>query len=299
MSEAQRPSTASIWLSAARPKTLGAAFAPVFIGACMAFADGVLDLSRVLTCLIGAVIIQLGTNFANDYFDFVKGADTEARVGPVRATAAGWVTPGQMLLATVLTFLALTPIAIYLIAIAGWPIVIIGVLSVICGIAYTGGPYPLAYVGLGDLFVLVFFGPVAVAGTYYTQALAVPPEVLIAGFIPGLLSTALLAVNNLRDIETDARAGKRTLAVMLGRAGTRREYGLLLGVAYLLPLLLWLAYDYSLYVLISWLTLPLAYRLLRAIFSRTDGPGLNAALADTARLSLLFSLLLAVGIVLS
>ena len=225
-----RPSTLAIWISAARPRTLGAAFAPVFVGACLAYGDGVLDLAVVAACFAGAVAIQIGTNFANDYFDFLKGADTEERVGPVRATAAGWVTPAQMRLATLLAFAALIPPAVYLILAAGWPLVVIGIASVICGIAYTGGPYPLAYLGLGDLFVLVFFGPVAVGGTYYAQALTVPTTALVAGLMPGLIATALLAVNNLRDVHTDRVANKRTLAVRFGETFARLEIALCLFV---------------------------------------------------------------------
>lgn len=287
------------WMLAARPKTLPAAMAPVLVGAALAIHDDTFALLPALAALLGALLLQIGSNFANDYFDFFKGADTAERLGPVRATAGGLLSPGQMRWGMVTVFGLAALVGLYLIAIGGWPILAVGVASILAAILYTGGPFPFGYYGLGDLFVFIFFGLVAVCGTYYVQALALPPSVVLAAVPTGLLITAILVVNNLRDIETDARAGKRTLAVMLGRAGTRREYGLLLGVAYLLPLLLWLAYDYSLYVLISWLTLPLAYRLLRAIFSRTDGPGLNAALADTARLSLLFSLLLAVGIVLS
>jgi len=226
-----RPSPLAIWVSAARPRTLGAAFAPVFVGACLAYADGVLDLAVVAACLAGAVSIQIGTNFANDYFDFVKGADTEVRVGPVRATAAGWVTPSQMRLATALAFLSLLPSAVVLVAAAGWPLVVIGLISVVCGVAYTGGPYPLAYLGLGDVFVLGFFGPVAVGGTYYAQSLVVTPEVLVAGLVPGLIATALLAVNNLRDVHTDRGANKRTLAVRFGETFAKLEIAICLLLA--------------------------------------------------------------------
>jgi 1,4-dihydroxy-2-naphthoate polyprenyltransferase len=294
MSEA-RPSTVAIWVSAARPKTLGAAFAPVFIAACMAFGDGVFDPVRVLACLVGAVIIQLGTNFANDYFDFVKGADTEDRVGPVRATAAGWVTPGQMLLATLLTFAAITPVAVYLVAAAGWPILLIGLVSLVCGVAYTGGPYPLAYVGLGDVFVLVFFGPVAVAGTYYAQALVVPPEVLVAGLIPGLLSTALLAINNLRDVHTDTVARKRTLAVRFGATFARAEVTVSLVVPIVVLPLLLVAYTGEHWgALASLLAVAPAVGILRRTWTQ-EGAALIPVLGDIGKVLILQSLLFGLG----
>lgn len=294
MSQA-RPSTAAVWLSAARPKTLGAAFAPVWIGACMAFADGVFDLATVLACLLGAVTLQLGTNFTNDYFDFVKGADTADRVGPVRATAAGWVTPEQMRWATVLVYLALIPTALYLIAVAGWPIAVIGVASVIASIAYTGGPYPLAYLGLGDLFVLIFFGPIAVGGTYYTQALAVPPEAVVAGFMPGLIATALLAVNNLRDVPTDRVADKRTLAVRFGETFARVEITTCLVIPILvLPLVLIAMTGAHLGCLISWLALVPAFSIVRRSWTQ-EGAALIEVLGDTGKVLMLHSLLFGIG----
>lgn len=286
------------WLLAARPKTLPAAMAPVLVGAALAWHDNAFALLPALAALLGALLLQIGSNFANDYFDFFKGADTSERLGPVRATAGGLLTPGQMRWGMVVVFGLAALDGLYLIRVGGWPILAVGVASILAAILYTGGPFPFGYYGLGDLFVFLFFGLVAVCGTYYVQALALTPAVVLAAVPTGLLITAILVVNNLRDIATDARAGKRTLAVMLGRRGTRLEYGLLMGVAYLLPLLLWLGYGYSPAVLLCWLTAPLAYRLLHAILARTEGPALNAALADTAKLSLFFSLLLAVGLAL-
>jgi len=219
----QRPSTAAIWLSAARPRTLGAAFAPVFIGAALAWSDGVFRPTVALACLLGAIALQLATNFANDYFDFLKGADTEERLGPVRATAAGWVTPEQMRMAVILSFVGLALPAAYLVWTAGWPILLVGLLSMVCAVAYTGGPFPLAYLGLGDVFVLVFFGPVAVGGTYYAQSRDLPATAVVAGLMPGLIATALLAVNNLRDVNTDRVANKKTLAVRFGETFAKLE----------------------------------------------------------------------------
>jgi 1,4-dihydroxy-2-naphthoate octaprenyltransferase len=281
---------------AARPKTLPAAVAPVLVGTALAFHDNAFGLLPALAALLGALLLQIGSNFANDYFDFFKGADTADRLGPVRVTASGLITPGQLRWGMVVVFGLAVLDGLYLVQVGGWPILAVGVASILAAILYTGGPFPFGYYGLGDLFVFIFFGLVAVCGTYYVQALTLTWPVVVAAIPPGLLITAILVVNNLRDIETDAKAGKRTLAVMLGRAGTRREYGLLLILAYLLPLFLWVGHDYSPAVLLCWVTLPLAYKSLREENRKLDGPSLNAALAGTARLSLIFSLLLAVGL---
>jgi 1,4-dihydroxy-2-naphthoate octaprenyltransferase len=289
------PSTLTIWLSAARPRTLGAAFAPVFVGAAIAYADGVWNGLVVAACLMGAIAIQIGTNFANDYFDFLKGADTEDRVGPTRATAAGWVTPHQMRLATGLAFGALVPPAAYLVYMAGWPLLVIGITSVICGIAYTGGPRPLAYVGLGDIFVLVFFGPVAVAGTYYAQALDVTPVALVAGLMPGLIATALLAVNNLRDVDTDTVAEKRTLAVRFGPAFARWEIALclLVPIVVIAPALV-LVTGTHLGALVSLLALGPAISVLRRTWT-VKGAALIPVLEDIGKTLVLHSLLFGLG----
>lgn len=285
-----------IWLLAARPKTLPAALAPILVGVALAQHDGQFAALPALAAALGALLLQLGSNFANDYFDFFKGADTADRLGPLRVTAGGLISPAQLRWGMVAVFGLAALIGLYLIAVGGWPILAIGVASILAALLYTGGPFPFGYYGLGDLFVFIFFGLVAVCGTYYVQALGLTPAVVIAAVPTGLLITAILVVNNLRDIETDARAGKRTLAVMIGRSATRVEYALLVGIAYLLPLALWLLWGYSVLTLLPWLSLPLAYKLLRAIRTNTDGPSLNRALAGTARLSLVFSLLLAVGL---
>ena len=211
-----------VWLSAIRPKTLGAAVSPILIGTTMAFADGKGHALAALAALLGALLIQIGTNFSNDYYDYIKGADTEERLGPVRVTQSGQVRPKTMLRNFVMVFGLATLVGIYLVFRGGWPVVIIGILSIASGILYTGGPWPLGYLGLGDLFVLIFFGPVAVAGTFYVQALEITPVVIFAGLGPGLLATALLAVNNLRDEPTDKKVGKLTLAVRFGQNGQLR-----------------------------------------------------------------------------
>jgi len=212
-----------VWIEAARPKTLGASLAPILIGAALAYRHGAFSLFATLTALASALCIQIATNFCNDYCDFKKGADAQ-RVGPVRATQAGLIAPQTMLRATVITFALAIALGAILVARGGAPILIIGILSVAFGALYTAGPYPLAYIGLGDLFVLIFFGPVAVAGTYYVNALAWSFNAVILGFIPGLLAVGILIVNNLRDYESDRLVGKRTLVVTFGETFGRLEY---------------------------------------------------------------------------
>ena len=289
---------ARAWLLAARPRTLTAALAPVLVGAGLAAHHGRVALGPAAAALAGAVLIQIGTNLANDYYDFVRGGDTADRVGPVRVTQGGLIPPGRVRRAMVLVLAAAALPGVYLVAVAGWPIVWIGLASIACAVLYTGGPFPLAYHGLGDVFVFVFFGLIAVGGTYYVQALAWPPDALLAGAGLGALSTALLVVNNLRDIETDARAGKRTLAVRLGRTGTRVEYVLLLAVAGLVPLVGFLAFDWPPTVLLALAAEALCFRPLGAVLSATEPRQLIPALGGTARVVALYGALLALGLAL-
>jgi len=291
-----KPTQLQIWLLAARPKTLPAAAAPVIVGSAAAISDGVFQVGPALAALLGALLLQIGANFANDVFDFKKGADTTDRLGPVRVTQAGLLSPGQVMAGMWLTFGLAAIIGLYLIAVGGWPILGIGLLSIAAAIAYTGGPFPLGYHGLGDLFVFIFFGLVAVCGSYYVQAGTVSPAAFWAAIPVGLLATAILVVNNLRDIETDQRAGKKTLAVRFGRRGAQVEYMLLLGLAYLIPLVMGFSGVASLWVLLSWLSLPLVGPLIRLIMRETGRP-LNQALAGTARLELVYSFLLALGLI--
>jgi len=281
---------------AARPKTLPAALAPVLVGAALAFADGGFRWLPALAAALGALLLQIGANFANDYFDFFKGADTHERLGPTRVTASGLIGPSQLRWGMVVVFGLAAVVGLYLTYVGGWPIVAIGVASILGALLYTGGPFPFGYHGLGDFFVFIFFGLVAVGGTYYVQALTINSVVLLAAVPVGALVTNILVVNNYRDIETDARAGKRTLAVMIGRKGARVEDISLLIVAYLVPVLLWLGYGWRPWVMLPWLTIPLALPLVRNMINATDGPTLNATLAGTARHSLIFSLLFALGI---
>ncbi len=285
---------AGAWWLAARPRTLPAAAAPVAVGTALAVADGHGAILPATAALAGAVLLQTGANLANDVFDFEKGADTEARLGPPRAAQLGLLSTAALRRGTALVFGLAALVGLYLVARGGWPIAALGALSIAAGLAYTGGPYPLGYRGWGDAAVFLFFGIAAVCGTYWVQALALPPRVLGAAVPVGALATAILVVNNLRDIETDRRAGKRTLAVRLGRRAARIEYGLLVIGAYVTCALLWWAGSFSAWVLLPCLSLPLALRLVRRV-AREDGPSLNDALARTARLELVFALLFSAG----
>ncbi|MFZ5467899.1 MAG: 1,4-dihydroxy-2-naphthoate polyprenyltransferase [Myxococcota bacterium] len=280
---------------AIRPRTLSAGVVPVAVGSSLAFAQGVGRPLAALAALAGALLIQVGTNLANDYYDFVRGADTGERLGPPRVTQQGLLAPPRVLAAALGAFAAATLVGVYLVIVAGWPIVVVGLVSILAGYAYTGGPFPLGYHGLGDLFVFIFFGVVAVAGSYYVQALALHPAVWFAAMPVGALGTVLLVVNNLRDVRTDARAGKRTLVVLLGVPAARSEYVFLLVAAFATPVAMWALGVARPWVLLPLTCLPLVFRPLRCVLTR-EGAALNEALRDTARLGLVFGLLFAVGL---
>lgn len=286
-----------IWLLAVRPKTLPAAAAPVVVGTAAAFSDGAVRWGPALAALLGALLLQIGSNLANDVFDYKKGADATGRLGPVRVTQAGLLTPGQVLAGMWLTFGLAALIGLYLVWVGGWPIVAVGLAAIVSAIAYTGGPFPLSYHGLGDLFVFIFFGLVAVTGTYYVQAGAVSSLAVWVAAPVGLLVVNILVVNNLRDIDSDRAAGKKTLAVRLGAGGARAEYMLLLALAYAAPPLMWLVGVASGWVLLAWLSMPAAAASIRLVLRQTGRP-LNQALAGSARLALVYALLLAAGLVL-
>lgn len=294
---AQQPGALATWVLAIRPKTLTAAVGPVALGTALAAAAGALRPLAAIAALLGALLIQIGTNLANDWFDFVKGADTADRLGPARAAQRGWLSVAELRAATFVAFGLAALCGVYLIAVAGWPVVAIGVASVASGIAYTGGPKPLAYVGLGDVFVLVFFGPVAVLGTLYVQALGFDAGAVLASLPVGLLCTAILVVNNLRDRHTDAAAGKRTLAVRFGARVARLEYLALVALAYAIPPVAVLLGYGGLGWLLPLASLPLAVVEVRALWT-TDGAALNPLLGRTARLGLVHSLLFTVGVLL-
>lgn len=264
----------------------------------MAFADGLFHWPSALAALLCSVLIQIGTNFANDYFDFVHGADTTERLGPTRATQAGLVKPETMKKAFIAIFALAFIIGLYLIWRGGWPILMIGLLSILFGILYTGGPYPLGYNGLGDIFVLIFFGPVAVGGTYYVQALQINYIVLLAGLAPGLISVALLTVNNLRDINTDRKSGKRTLAVRFGASFARIEYLLSIVAACLLPLALSFLNGGNYYSIITIGVLLFAIPAIRTVFLESGSPVLNEVLARTGKMLLIYSIVFSIGWVL-
>jgi len=285
------------WLLATRPKTLPAAIAPVVVGAAAAVGDKAFSPLPALAALAGALLLQIGVNLANDYFDFHRGVDAPDRKGPVRVTQAGLIPPSQVRLGMVATFAAAALVGVYLVVRGGAPILAIGVASILSALAYSGGPWPLASHGVADFFVFVFFGPVAVCGTYFVQAGSVSGTAAAASIAPGLLITAILVVNNLRDIDTDARAGKRTLAVRLGTRGSLLEYLLLLGVPFFIPPLFLATGVRGPLILLPLLALPLTVPLVKTLAARhEDGPAMNAALAGTARLALAYCLLIAVGL---
>lgn len=284
-----------LWWMAARPKTLPAAIAPVVIGAAMAQADGATVLLPALAALFGAVMIQIGTNFANDYYDYIKGADAGVRLGPTRLTQAGLIKPSAMKHAAMIAFGLALLIGCYLVWRGGWPIVIIGLLSILFGMLYTGGPYPFGYHGLGEIFVLVFFGPVAVGGTYYVQMLDINAVVVVAGLAPGLFSVAILTINNLRDIDSDRQAGKRTLAVRLGRRFARCEYIVVVLAACAAPLALYIWTESHPFSLPAMATALAAIPAFRTALTSADGTVLNGVLAATGKLLLLYSILFSIG----
>lgn len=287
---------AAAWWAALRVRTLPAAVVPVVVGTAAAAHAGGLQAGLASVALAAALLLQIGTNLVNDWGDARRGADGPDRLGPVRVTQAGLVPPRAVLAAAAAAFAGAAILGLVLIAHGGSPILVIGIASILAGIAYTAGPWPLAYHGLGEAFVFVFFGLVAVCGTTFVQVGHVTPTAGAAAVPTGLLATAILLVNNVRDVDTDRGAGKRTLAVRLGRSGGRALYCAALALAFAAPAAMALAGLTSAHALAAWLAAPLAVAPLRAVLTRTDGPALNAALAATARLHLVFGTLLAAGI---
>ncbi|MWG36839.1 1,4-dihydroxy-2-naphthoate polyprenyltransferase [Halomarina oriensis] len=316
MAETESVSRTRAWLMAARPQTLPAGAAPVVVGAGVAVHAGVFSALPAFAALVGALLLQVGTNFANDYYDAVNGADTEDREGFTRVTAGGLIDAAAVKRAMYLTYAVAVVLGTYLVYVGGLPIVVVGLTSVAAGILYTGGPYPYGYRGLGDLFVFVYFGLVAVTGTYYVQAAAtefgsvlldsplalLPPEgtVTLAAVVASLpaagLSTCILVVNNARDRETDAATGKRTLAVVFGYEFSRAEFLVMVGMAYVVPVVFALT-GYSPLVLLPLLTLPVAASLTRTVLTETTGEALNPALETTGKLLAAHSVLFAAGLV--
>lgn len=290
------PGRLKVWLLAARLPTLPAAVSPVLVGTAVGAAETHFHPLLFVAALVASLLIQIGTNFANDYYDFHKGADTADRLGPVRVTQSGLISSGQVKRAALLTFGLALLIGIYLVAETGWPILVIGILSIVCGIAYTGGPWPLGYHGLGDLFVFIFFGVLAVSGSAYLQSGVFDRLALLCSVPVGLLVTNILVVNNLRDLETDRVTGKHTLAVRIGEQLSRQQYLAFVVIAYLTPLLVWLLGWSNLWVLLSWLSLPLAVALTLTVTGDAAGPKLNPVLKRTGQLHLVFGILFAIGL---
>jgi len=289
--------SANKWLLATRPRTLPAAAAPVIIGSAVAYWQHSFVWIPALVTLMTALLLQVGANLANDVFDYHRGVDVPERLGPLRVTAAGLLTPRQVVIAMGIVFGAASILGIYLLTFAGWPILVIGLSAIVAALAYTGGPFPYGYYGLGDLFVFLFFGPVAVMGTYYIQTATVSAESLWSSIPVGFLTVAILVVNNLRDIRTDGATGKRTLAVRLGANGTRIEYLVCLVLAYLSLIGMWVLLPMPIWIFLAFGTIPLAYKLMKLVFTQAGRP-LNVALAGTGQLDLLFGLLYSAGLVL-
>ena len=286
----------SAWLLATRPKTLPAAISPVLVGCCVAWAEGEFDVVSALAAFAVALLLQIGANLANDVADFRRGADTHERVGPLRVTQGGLIPPRHVVMATVAALIAAAVPGLYLVWRGGWVLALLGLLAIAAAVTYTAGPKPFGYLGLGELVVFLFFGPVAVAGTAFVMTHHISQLALLASTAMGCLVTAILVVNNLRDIDTDRMAGKRTLAVRIGREATRWEYAALIAVAYAMPLIMSLMTSQP-GPLLAWATAPLAMLLVRQVW-HVGGRALNRVLAGTARLCLGFAITLGAGIIL-
>ena len=290
-----KPPAAQVWLLAARPPTLPAAVAPVLVGTAVAAIDGPFDVGLFLQVLAAAILIQIGVNFANDLSDFRRGADTPERLGPPRAVAMGWLTEQQMLAGAITVFGSAAAIGVSLTIAAGWPILAAGAASCVAAVAYTGGPWPYGYHGLGDVVCFAFFGLVAVMGSGYVQSGELTWELAAAAIPVGCLVTAILVANNLRDIDTDRAAGKRTLAVMLGDRRTRWEYALLVAAAFGATLVFAAAGVLPRWTALALAALPLAVPLCRVVLGGAVGGELIVVLKRTAMLHLLVGALIALG----
>ncbi len=288
-----------LWILASRPRTLPAAIAPVLVGTALAASEDEFHVLPFLAAMVGSTFIQIGTNLSNDYSDARRGADTEDRLGPVRVTAGGLMPPRHVLAGTYIAFGIAVAAGLYLAAVAGWELLVVGVASILAGVLYTGGPRPYGYEGLGELFVFVFFGIVAVVGSYYVQTEELRWEAFALAVPVGLLSSAILVVNNVRDIDTDRRAGKHTLAVKLGRERARALFTAMVVLSFAAPVVILALGGLTPWLLITLAALPLGVPLIKTVSSRSDGPTLNRALAGTGRLLAVFSVLLSAGVLLS
>ncbi|MHB1275246.1 MAG: 1,4-dihydroxy-2-naphthoate polyprenyltransferase [Candidatus Humimicrobiaceae bacterium] len=291
----EKISKISLWFKSTRPRTLPAAAAPVIIGLALAFYENKVNLLIAIFTLVSALLIQIGTNLANDYFDFIKGTDTEKRVGPVRLIQAGLIKKNEMLAAFIIAFTAASVFGIFLVIRGGYPVLIVGIFAIIFGILYTAGPAPLGYIGLGDIFVFIFFGLISVLGTYYLQLLKINHIVLIASFAPGFLSMAILTANNIRDIKTDKESGKRTLIARFGYNFGVFEYLFCIVAAHLIPVILVLITRSHYFSLIAVLTIILAVKPIKIILSRPKSKSLIPVLGTTSQILLIFSILFSIG----
>ncbi|MFA4922997.1 MAG: 1,4-dihydroxy-2-naphthoate polyprenyltransferase [Ignavibacteriaceae bacterium] len=290
-------STFEIWFLASRPKTLFAAFVPVIVGASLALAEEKLNLTASVVALFCSILFQVGANFTNDLYDFLKGADTKKRIGPLRVLNAGLVSPRQMELAILFNFGLAFMLGLYLVYLGGYFILLIGLLSIIASLAYTAGPYPLAYHGLGEIFVFLFFGFAGTVGTFFVNTKEMSIIAFIAAIPVGALITNILVVNNYRDIEQDKAAGKNTLAVKFGKSFSRYEYLMLLSSSFLVPLLIFMNYNFRFWIFLPYITLPLAYKLILSVFQQ-NGTQLNSTLELTAKFSALYGFLFSLGFIL-
>lgn len=285
------------WFIASRPRTLHAAFVPVVVGSAVAFNEGKLNVIYSLAALICSLLIQIGTNFTNDLYDYIKGADTVKRKGPRRVLASGLITVKEMKLGITITFITAFLLGLYLVYHGGIIILIIGVVSILAGLAYTAGPYPLAYNALGDLFVFMFFGIVGTVGTYYLHTQDISIISFISSIPVGALVTNILVVNNYRDADEDKITGKITLAVKFGKNFSRYQFIFLIVISFLIPLLLFIFFDASIFIFLPYLTLPIAYKVINMLY-RLSGTELNKTLELTAKLSAIYGLLFSAGFVL-
>ncbi|HKJ82278.1 MAG TPA: 1,4-dihydroxy-2-naphthoate polyprenyltransferase [Ignavibacteriaceae bacterium] len=296
-SKKEVPSKLQSWFLASRPKTLLASVVPVIVGSALAIGESKFILLYSVIALLCSTLIQTGTNYVNDLYDFLNGADNEDRKGPTRVLAAGYISVKEMKIGSVLIFLLAFLLGLYLVYVGGKIVLIIGVLSIIAGIAYTAGPFPLAYNGLGDIFVFLFFGIVGTAGTYYVQTQSFSLLSILASIPVGALITNILVVNNYRDIEEDRSANKHTLAVLLGKNFTRFQYIFLLLISFLTPLFLFVKFGFSYWIFLPYLTLPVAFNLVRMLFT-LEGLELNKTLEISAKLSAIFGILFSIGLAL-
>ncbi len=296
--QSQTISSFQAWVLGSRPKTLPAAAAPVLIGSAAAFAEGGFQWLPALVTLLAALLLQIGANLANDYFDFIKGADQGERLGPTRVTQSGLLSPQAVRAGMWVTFFLAALCGIYLTWVSGWWIILIGILAILAAIAYTGGPFPYGYKGLGEVFVFLFFGLAAVGGTYYAQTQTITWLAVLSSFPVGLLICAILVINNLRDLENDRKSNKNTLAVKFGKHWAQQEFIAFLVLAYLIVFLMGLSDLASPWILLSWLSLPFIFPLSHSVLQNT-GKTLNKTLAGMGQLTLIFSLLFSLGFVLA